>query len=143
MSYTIVGRLRRWMQKAIIALVFAQILGGGATFARAQQTPPDPSGIATGDKSAVVDAAGNPLVVPEPTDKTAPDYPQNKKAFDDFQAQAAKEPIALHLADSVGHMRVATNFSWTLLTGYLVLFMQAGFHCSPAAWCERRTPDIS
>ena len=127
MSYTIVDRARRWMQKAIIALVFAQILGGGATFARAQQTPPDPSGIATGDKSAVVDAAGNPLVVPEPTDKTAPDYPQNKKAFDDFQAQAAKEPIALHLADSVGHMRVATNFSWTLLTGYLVLFMQAGF----------------
>jgi len=27
----------------------------------------------------------------------------------------------------VGHMRIATNFSWTLLTGYLVLFMQAGF----------------
>jgi Amt family ammonium transporter len=31
------------------------------------------------------------------------------------------------LADDVGHVRLATNFSWTLLTGYLVLFMQAGF----------------
>jgi ammonium transporter, Amt family len=31
------------------------------------------------------------------------------------------------LADSVGHIRVATNFAWTLNTGYLVLFMQAGF----------------
>src|SRR5206468_11586719 len=30
-------------------------------------------------------------------------------------------------ADSVGHLRVATNFAWTLNTGYLVLFMQAGF----------------
>jgi Amt family ammonium transporter len=27
----------------------------------------------------------------------------------------------------VGHVRIATNFSWTLLTEYLVLFMQAGF----------------
>jgi Amt family ammonium transporter len=123
-----VGSPRRWMVQAIVALIFAQILSGAMSVALAQQQPqPDPAGIATGDKSAVADAAGNPLVVPEPTDKTAPDYTQSKKAFDDYQAQAAKEPIALHLADSVGHMRVATNFSWTLLTGYLVLFMQAGF----------------
>src|SRR5271168_2704098 len=46
---------------------------------------PDPSGTATGDKSAAVDAAGNPFVVPEPTDKTAPDYAKNKKDFDDYQ----------------------------------------------------------
>jgi ammonium transporter, Amt family len=118
---------RRWILKAIIALVFAQIVGGSVSVGLAQQVQPDPAGIATGDKSAVSDAAGNPLVVPEPTDKTAPDYEQSKKAFDDYQAQSAREPIALRLADSVGHMRIATNFSWTLLTGYLVLFMQAGF----------------
>jgi Amt family ammonium transporter len=88
---------------------------------------PDPSGVSTGDKTAVVDAAGNPFVVAEPTDKTAPDYAANKKAFDDYQAQAGKEPLAVKLADSVGHVRVATNFAWTLNTGYLVLFMQAGF----------------
>ena len=28
---------------------------------------------------------------------------------------------------SVGHVRIGTNFAWTLNTGYLVLFMQAGF----------------
>jgi Amt family ammonium transporter len=88
---------------------------------------PDPSGIATGDKNTAVDAAGNSFVVAEPTDKSAPDYAANKKAFDDYQAQAAKEPLAVKLADSVGHVRVATNFAWTLNTGYLVLFMQAGF----------------
>ena len=27
----------------------------------------------------------------------------------------------------MGHLRVGTNFAWTLNTGYLVLFMQAGF----------------
>src|SRR6266851_6838832 len=88
---------------------------------------PDPSGVATGDKTNAVDAAGNPFVVPEPPDKTDPDYAAKKKAFDDYQAQAAKEPLALKLADSVGHVRIATNFAWTLNTGYLVLFMQAGF----------------
>jgi ammonium transporter, Amt family len=88
---------------------------------------PDPAGIATGDKTTAVDAAGNPFVVSEPTDKNAPDYAANKKAFDEYQAQAAKEPLAVKLADSVGHVRVATNFGWTLNTGYLVLFMQAGF----------------
>ena len=40
---------------------------------------------------------------------------------------AEKEPLALKLADAVGHVRIATNTSWTLNTGYLVLFMQAGF----------------
>jgi Amt family ammonium transporter len=127
MSFGFIRRQRQWVLKTAIAFIFAQILSGSMSVVSAQQAQPDPSGIATGDKSAVSDAAGNPLVVPEPTDKTAPDYQQNKKAFDDYQAQAAEEPIALRLADSVGHMRIATNFSWTLLTGYLVLFMQAGF----------------
>jgi Amt family ammonium transporter len=95
---------------------------------RADDAPkPDPAGIATGDKSNAVDAGGTSFMVSEPTDKTAPDYATNKKAYDEFKAQADKEPLALKLADSVGHVRVATNASWTLITGYLVLFMQAGF----------------
>jgi hypothetical protein len=58
---------------------------------------------------------------------TAPDDAQKKKDYDDFQALAAKEPLTVKLADAVGHIRVANNFAWTLNTGYLVLFMQAGF----------------
>src|SRR6185436_11970847 len=63
----------------------------------------------------------------QPTDKSDPDYAKKQKEFEEFQAQAAKEPLAVKLADSVGHVRVGTNFGWTLNTGYLVLFMQAGF----------------
>jgi len=95
--------------------------------AAAPEPKPDPAGIATGDKSNVVDAGGNSFVVSEPTDKADPDFAKKKKDFDEYQAQASKEPLAAKLADSVGHLRIATNFSWTLLTGYLVLFMQAGF----------------
>lgn len=121
--------LRRTLLRsgATIALL-AGMLAGFSAFSFADDAPkPDPAGTATGDKTSAVDAAGNPFVVPEPTDKNAPDYVQNKKAFDEYQAQAAKEPLAVKLADSVGHVRVATNFAWTLNTGYLVLFMQAGF----------------
>jgi ammonium transporter, Amt family len=98
-----------------------------AAAAQPPEPKPDPAGISTGDKSTVIDAGGNSFVVSEPTDKAAPDYGKKKKDFDEYQAQAAKEPLAAKLADAVGHVRIATNFSWTLLTGYLVLFMQAGF----------------
>ncbi len=94
----------------------------------AQSAPaPDPAGIATGDKSSVADAAGNAFVVSEPTDKAAADYADKKKAYDEYQAAAQKEPLAIKLADGVGHLKIATNTAWTLNTGYLVLFMQAGF----------------
>src|SRR6266508_2336295 len=98
-----------------------------AAAAQPPEPKPDPAGISTGDKSTVIDAGGNSFVVSEPTDKAAPDYGKKKKDFDEYQAQAAEEPLAAKLADAVGHVRIATNFSWTLLTGYLVLFMQAGF----------------
>ena len=105
-------------------LLLCLTVGAGGVVA-AQQA--DPAGILTGDKTNAVDAGGNAFVVPEPTDKTDPDYATKKKAFDEYQEQAAKEPLAVKLADSVGHVRIATNFGWTLNTGYLVLFMQAGF----------------
>jgi ammonium transporter, Amt family len=93
----------------------------------AAEPQPDPSGLATGDKSAVLDAGGNSFVVAEPTDKADPDYAKKKTDFDEYTSQAAKEPLAAKLADAVGHLRIAANTSWTLSTGYLVLFMQAGF----------------
>jgi len=111
-----------------VVLVLATCILAALMPCMAEEGPkPDPAGLATGDKTTVVDASGNAFVVAEPADKSAANYAQGKKDADDFQAQAAKEPLAVKLADSVGHIRVATNFAWTLNTGYLVLFMQAGF----------------
>jgi Amt family ammonium transporter len=121
-------RPRHLLPWVTVGMFVAGVLGGPAVAAGAAIDPPaDPAGIATGDRSTAVDAAGNAFVVAEPTDKADPEYATKKRAFDDFQAQAAKEPLAVKLADSVGHVRVATNAAWTLNTGYLVLFMQAGF----------------
>src|SRR5258708_32302919 len=38
-----------------------------------------------------------------------------------------KNPTTLELAAAIGHNRVAINVMWTLITGFLVMFMQAGF----------------
>ena len=113
--------------KPLILSIAILMIAGSLTVCLGDEPKPDPAGIATGDKTTAVDAGGNSFVVTEPTDKNDPDYAAKKKAFDEYQAETAKEPLAIKLADSVGHIRVATNFAWTLNTGYLVLFMQAGF----------------
>jgi Amt family ammonium transporter len=45
----------------------------------------------------------------------------------DVPAAIAGQPTLQELGDTVGHNRVSINFIWTLVTGFLVMFMQAGF----------------
>ncbi len=77
--------------------------------APAQELKPDPSGVNTGGTGDVIGAtSGAPTA-------------------DDIKKLATNEPLAVKLADVVGHNRIAINFVWTLLCAYLVFFMQAGF----------------
>uniref|UniRef100_B8DJ83 Ammonium transporter n=1 Tax=Nitratidesulfovibrio vulgaris (strain DSM 19637 / Miyazaki F) TaxID=883 RepID=B8DJ83_NITV9 len=46
---------------------------------------------------------------------------------EEFDALSQSEPLAAKVADVVGHNRIAINMVWTLLCGFLVMFMQAGF----------------
>jgi len=119
----------RWLRRVGVLLVLGVVLPmGAACVARAGDDPsPDPAGIATGDRNSAVDAAGTSFVVPEPADASAPDYAQKAADHSAYQEASGREPLAAKLADSVGHLRIATNTAWTLNTGYLVLFMQAGF----------------
>ena len=80
-----------------------------ASVASAGVLKPDPSGAITGGSSDVIGASAN-----APT-------------AEDLQKSATSEPLALKLSDVVGHNRVAINFIWTLICGFLVFFMQAGF----------------
>ncbi len=45
----------------------------------------------------------------------------------DITAAVAGAPTLAEVAATVGHNKVAINFVWTLITGFLVMFMQAGF----------------
>jgi Amt family ammonium transporter len=46
---------------------------------------------------------------------------------DDYDTATKDEPFATKLADWVNQNRLGINFTWVLVTGYLVMFMQAGF----------------
>ncbi len=58
----------------------------------------------------------------------APD-PSGTKTGTIADVPAAKpgEPTLAEVADAVGHTRISLNFVWTLIAGFLVMFMQAGF----------------
>jgi Amt family ammonium transporter len=103
---------------------------------------PDPAGTLTGVAS---DVPG--FIVNAPSELSADDkkdadkvkaYDEAKKAADDYAAQAKIEPLAVKLADGVGHNRVAINFMWTLVTGFLVMFMQAGFALVETGLCRAK-----
>jgi Amt family ammonium transporter len=100
------------MKKAILTLVLGLFLSTLALplAALAEEGPtPDPSGASIGTAADVVGAtAGAPTK-------------------EDLETLAEKEPLAAKLADVVGHNRIAINMVWTLICGFLVMFMQAGF----------------
>jgi len=84
-----------------LALVFPSLA--------ADEPSPDPSGSSTGGIADIVGAsAGAPTA-------------------DEIKALAATEPLAAKVGDAVGKNRVAINTVWTLICGFLVMFMQAGF----------------
>src|SRR3990172_11675132 len=45
----------------------------------------------------------------------------------DVPAATPGAPTMEELANTVGHNKVAINMVWVLITGFLVMFMQAGF----------------
>ncbi len=45
----------------------------------------------------------------------------------DVPAKTPGKPLLAEIADAVGHNRISINIVWTLITGYLVMFMQLGF----------------
>ena len=138
------NRIMKWLGISLVTLALA----AGVTALWADDTPkPDPTGTATG---AIGDAGGGPggnFVVAEPTklsDDDAKDpakvkaYTEAKTAFDTYGTQMKTEPLAVKLADTVGHNRVAINIIWTLITGFCVMFMQAGFATVEAGLCRAK-----
>jgi Amt family ammonium transporter len=113
---------------------------------------PDPNGTNTGDSGFAQDAGGNLFVPPDPGDAPDPkkitdakefaaakkDWDEKKKAFDEYTEMAKKEPLAVKLANSVGHNRSGINMTWILITGMLVMFMQAGFALVETGLCRAK-----
>ena len=89
---------------------------------------PDPAGTATGGIGDAVDKTNTAITPPSPGDSDdTPTKKSKQDALDEYNKQVKAEPLAAKALEAAGKDRIGTNVAWTLNTGYLVLFMQAGF----------------
>src|SRR5690242_12472974 len=84
MQELIGGRWYRALVSAALQAVLVAAIMVPGSLSLADEPKPDPAGIATGDRSAVYDAGGTAFAVAEPTDNTATEYAEKKKAFDEY-----------------------------------------------------------
>jgi Amt family ammonium transporter len=99
-------------------------------FSAHAQTPPDQSApaIPAHDPGGTTTGSGADLAGVTPGNITA----------DDQATAATNEPFATKLADLVNQNRLGINFMWVLITGYLVMFMQAGFALVEVGFCRAK-----
>ncbi len=132
------SRLRYALLVAPAAAVFLA-LGANAALADGPDTPPapvvDPGGTTVGDPTdlGAIGVGGGSLSV---TKNGAVDAAATAQMFTDAKA---KEPFAYNLAAYVNQNRLAINFVWVLVTGYLVMFMQAGFAMVETGFCRAKS----
>src|SRR5512139_525183 len=101
------------IKRFVSITILGAILGGLLMFGigHAQQTTPTP---------AAASPATPTSPKPDPSGTTTGNV-------SDVPAAKAGEPSLAELANAVGHNRVAINVVWTLIAGFLVMFMQPGF----------------
>src|SRR6188472_1761768 len=56
----------------------------------------------------------------------------------DVTVKDPKNPTLQEVMETVGHNKIAINFVWTLLAGFLVMFMQAGFAMVETGFCRAK-----
>jgi len=105
----------------LLSMVAVAVLGIGVLAANAQTSaPPACGGKVTGLGDPCGDNTGNSVDVvgtPSPT--------LNQENFQT-------------VTDAVGKTKIGLNFTWTLVTGFLVMFMQAGFALVETGFCRRK-----
>ena len=91
----------------VVALVVVVIVAFSTTKGTTASDQPQP------DRSGITVGSGSDLVALAPGTMTKDDYGAAQKA----------EPFAVQLADNVNQNRLGINFVWTLVAGFLVIFM--------------------
>ncbi|HEY2934697.1 MAG TPA: ammonium transporter [Acidobacteriota bacterium] len=56
----------------------------------------------------------------------------------DVAVKNPASPALVELMDTIGHNKIAINIVWTLLAGFLVMFMQAGFAMVETGFCRAK-----
>jgi ammonium transporter, Amt family len=58
--------------------------------------------------------------------------------INDVAAATAGQPTITEIGEQAGHNKIAINIMWTLITGFLVMFMQAGFAMVETGFTQKK-----
>ena len=138
-------RRNRCLWMAVAALLFCGLTAWAQNPAPAPATPAPAQATPAPAQAAPGPAMDTPLDVkaaqPPSTDELAKGDPGGIKTGTVSDVVAADTKKGLTLADIVnqaGQNRIAINFVWTLIAGFLVMFMQAGFALVETGLCRAK-----
>jgi Amt family ammonium transporter len=132
------------MKKVLCALAIAWCFGVGSARAQAPTpaTPPaaEPAAAAAPAAMPSIDDQLKAIAAPKADDKAKGDPAGTiTGTVGDIPVSDAKKGLTLpDLVGAVGQNLIATNFVWTLFTGFLVMFMQAGFAIVETGLCRAK-----
>lgn len=136
----------KWLYTGLIAATWA--LGLAALHANAQQdTKADKKATASDSKSEKADSESKKADSAakkndQPTDETAAtgaDVPLEESDVLDVAESTRRLQIAtLQVTEQARDLKIAADTVWTLLAGFLVFWMNAGFGCVEAGFCRSK-----
>ena len=114
-------RRSRFSHLALAAALLVVMALGGVLTASADDPPKDATtaGLVAASAPAQTSAAP-PLPKPDPSGAAT-------GGIADITAKTPGKPTLEEVAETVGHNKISINMMWTLVAGFLVMFMQAGF----------------
>jgi Amt family ammonium transporter len=131
-----------WLKPCLLAAFVLLLLCGLPVWAQAQATAPAPAAAAPAPPPATTDAPLDlkPTAAPSADDlaKGDPSGTKTGTSNDVVVSDAKKGMTLADLINQAGQNRIAINFVWTLVTGFLVMFMQAGFAIVETGLCRAK-----
>src|SRR5712672_3628273 len=134
------GKRGETRMKIVTKTLLALAIGALCCFSPlsfAQTPPATPAAAAKPITDA--DLAGAPVPAADARAKGDPDGSLTGTASDIAVTDTKKGATIGDLVNQVGQNKIAVNFVWTLVTGFLVMFMQAGFAIVETGLCRVKT----
>ena len=132
-------KLRRRLKSGVWAMVVLMLLCGLGAWAQSQ---PAPAATTQPKPAPTMDVPlDTKLAQPPSAEDLAKGDPAGTKTGSASDVIVSDSNKGLTLADTVnqvGQNRIAINFVWTLVTGFLVMFMQAGFALVETGLCRSK-----
>jgi Amt family ammonium transporter len=125
---TWINSQRRWVASAITLPMMLSVGAMAATDSTAKKDsmpamPMAKDSAKTDTTKKDTAAAAAPAAAPTVGDPTG----ATTGTANDITAKVAGKPTMDEIAADLGHTKIAVNFTWMLMSGFLVFFMQAGF----------------